>query len=87
MDRECLVPQYDNMQILLGDGLCNHLIGLHTFVLWFHAHCVAQKVSIFSRDCLLMLLKGFGIKPQEACLVHVGQKHGLSLLGTYLQLV
>ena len=71
----------DNIQILLGNGSCDHLIGLRTLVLWFHAHCIAQKVSIFSRDCLLMFLEGFGIEPHEACLVHVGQKHGLVLVG------
>jgi hypothetical protein len=28
-----------------------------------------------------MFLEGFGIKPHEACLVHVGQKHKLVLAG------
>jgi hypothetical protein len=88
MDRECLVPQNDYMQILLGNGngSCDHLTGLCTFVfvLWFHAHCVSQKESIVSRDCLLMFLKGFGIKPHKACFVHMGQKHELVLIGDFL---
>jgi hypothetical protein len=75
------VPQNDSMQILLGNGLCDHLIRLRTFVLWFHACHIAQKVSIFSQDYLLMFLKGFGIGPHEAHLVHVGQMHGLVLVG------
>jgi hypothetical protein len=29
---------------------------------------------------MLMFLKGFGIKPHEVCLVHVGQNHGLILV-------
>jgi hypothetical protein len=72
----------------LGKGLKQSSIGLRTFVeLLFHARCNAKKVSIFSQDCLLMFLEGFGIEPHEACLVYVGQKHRLVLFGSFFQLV